>query len=260
MINLPQKPRVILKEKNRAVFEIEDLYPGYGITLGNALRRMLLSSLPGAAITMVKIKGVPHEFTTVPGVLEDVVDLLLNIKQLRFRLWGDEAQRITLKAKGERVVTGKDITPPSQVEVVSLDEPIATLTSKKAELEMEMVVERGFGYVPVEARKGGKLEVGSVAVDAIFTPIRKVNFDVENMRVGDRTDYNRLRMHIETDGTITPEEALKNAVTTLMEQLEVVGEGIEVKEPKPPTAKTEKKVKKETRKKAAKKKTSKKKK
>jgi len=158
-INLPKPPKVISKDGFHATIEIEGLYPGYGMTLGNALRRVLLSSLQGSAVTMVKIKGVPHEFSVVPSVMEDVVEILLNIKQLRFKMHSDEPQKVFLKVKGEKEVTGKDIEAPSQVEVVNKSAYIATLTDKKAELDIEMTIEKGFGYVPVESRKKEKLEV-----------------------------------------------------------------------------------------------------
>lgn len=222
MIPLPQKPKIIIRKNNTGVFEIDGLYPGYGITLGNALRRVLLSSLQGAAVTGVKIKGVAHEFSTIPGVLEDVIDIILNIKQLRLKLHGDEPQRLTLKTKGEKEVTAKDILAPSQVEIVNKDFHIATLTGKNSELDMELYVEKGLGYVPVEARKKERLEMGMIAIDSIFTPIKKVNFDVEKMRVGERTDYNKLRLHIETDGIVSPEEALSAATNILIDQFKVL--------------------------------------
>lgn len=211
MIPLPQKPKIIKKEKNLAVFEIESLYPGYGVTLGNSLRRVLLSSLEGAAVTQVNIKGVPHEFSTIPGVLEDVVMILMNLKQLRFKIYSEEPQKAFLKIKGEKEVRGSDLELPAQLELVNKDAPIATLTDKKAELEMELLVEKGIGYEPVERRKKEKLEIGTIALDAIFTPVKKVSFRVENMRVGERTDFDRLFLEIETDGTITPEEAFSQA-------------------------------------------------
>lgn len=232
MISLPKKPKTILRKGNMGVFEIDELYPGYGITLGNALRRVLLSSLPGSAITSVKIKGVSHEFSSLPGVREDVVDIILNLKQLRLKLHGDEPQRVTLNVKGEREVTAKEIKAPSQVEVVNKDLHIATLTDKKAELDMEIDVERGLGYVPVDARKKEKLEVGMIAIDSIFTPIRKVNYDVEKMRVGERTDYNKLRFHIETDGTINPEEAIEKSIQILLDQFGAIKGGSSKKKEK----------------------------
>lgn len=217
-ITAPHTPRIISKEGAKAIIEVEGLYPGYGMTLGNALRRVLLSSLEGAAVTVVKIKGVSHEFSTIPSVMEDVVQILLNIKRLRFTMHSDEPQKVTIKAHGERAVTAKDIEAPSQVTVMNQDAHIATLTDKKATFEVEMTIEKGFGYVPVEARRTEKMEVGTIAVDAIFTPIRKINYEVENMRVGDRTDYNRLRFIIETDGTISPEDAFTKGAGILVEQ------------------------------------------
>lgn len=217
-ITVPHTPRVISKEGAKAVIEVEGLYPGYGMTLGNALRRVLLSSLEGAAVTVVKIKGASHEFSTIPSVMEDVVQILLNIKRLRFTMHSDEAQTVTIKVQGERTVTAEDIEAPSQVTVMNTTAHIATLTDKKATFEVEMTIEKGFGYVPVEARRTEKMEVGTIALDAIFTPIRKINYEVENMRVGDRTDYNRLRFMIETDGTISPEDAFTKGATILVEQ------------------------------------------
>lgn len=217
-ITLPQKPKITKEKDFSAVIEINELYPGYGMTLGNAIRRVLLSSLPGAAVTFVKIKGTPHEFSTIPFVKEDVVDLMLNIKQLRFKLYSDEPQTVTLKINGDKVATGADIKCPSQVEVVNKDAVIATLTDKKAEIEMELTIEKGMGYVPVEERKKEKLEVGLIAVDAIFTPIRKINYEVEDMRVGDKTDFNKLKVSIVTDGTIDPEDAFYKAIDILVAQ------------------------------------------
>ncbi len=204
---LPRKPKVIIKKGNKAVFEIEGLYPGYGITVGNSLRRVLLSSLPGAAVTQCKIKGVHHEFSTIPGVFEDVMIITLNLRQLRFKLHSEEPQKALLKVKGEREIKGKDFKLPSQLELINKDLYIATLTEKKAELEIEILVERGIGYVPAEERKKEKLEIGVIALDAVFNPIKKVSFEVENMRVEKRTDFNRLKLTIETDGTISPEQA-----------------------------------------------------
>jgi len=207
MIPLPLSSKIIEKKRNKAVFEIEGLYPGYGVTIGNSLRRVLLSSLEGAAVTRMKIKGVPHEFSTIPGILEDVIQIMLNLKQLRFKIYTDEPQRAILKVKGEKEVKGSDFEIPAQLELVNKDCHIATLTDKKAELEIEIQVEKGIGYLPREARKKEKLEVGTILLDAIFTPIRRVTFRVENMRVGERTDFDRLFLEIETDGTISPEAA-----------------------------------------------------
>lgn len=233
MVTPPQKPKIVLEEANRAVFEIEGLYPGYGITLGNALRRTLLSSLRGAAVTSFKVKGASHEFSTLPGVLEDLVEISLNLKRLRLKLFTEEPQKLRLVGKGEKTLRARDIEKNPQVEVVSPDLVIATLTAKNAELEMELTAERGIGYSQVEERQKEKLPIGVVALDAIFSPIRKVNFEVENMRVGDRTDYNRLRIHIETDGTISPVDALNQATQILIDhfsgiQLAREGEGVSI--------------------------------
>lgn len=217
-IPLPKKPKCVEKNGFKAVIEVENLYPGYGMTLGNTLRRVLLSSLEGAAVTLVKIKGVSHEFSTIAGVMEDVVEILLNLKQLRLRVHSDEPQKIYIKAHGEGDICGKDVETPSQVEVVNPSLHIATLTDKKSVFEVEMTVEKGFGYVPVEAQKKEKLEVGAIALDAIFTPVKKISYHVENMRVGERTDFDRVRFMIETDGTIDPEESFLKAASILVDQ------------------------------------------
>lgn len=230
-ITLPSKYKIVKSGDTSAVFEIENLYPGYGITIGNALRRVLLSSLKGAAVTIVKIKGASHEFSTIPYIIEDVVEIMLNLKQVRFKLDGDQPQQAVLKVKGEKEVMAKDITGPSQLTVINKDAHIATLTDKKAELEIEITVEKGLGYVPVEQRKKEKLEIGTIAVDAIFTPVRKVNYEVENMRVGDRTDFNRVKLFIETDGSIDPEDAFTTAVDILVNQFSALtGEEVSAEE------------------------------
>jgi DNA-directed RNA polymerase subunit alpha len=222
MLTLPNKPKIIEQKGNEAVFEIEACYPGYGTTLGNAFRRVLLSSLPGTAVTGVKIKGVQHEFSTIPYVIEDVVQIILNLKQIRFKMHAtDKPVRLTLKAKGEKEVKSKDIKEVSGVEIVNKDIHIATLTNNKAELEMEIEVESGLGYLPTEQQKKGKLEVSKIAVDAIFSPVRKVNSSIENMRVGEKTNYDRLKINIETDGTITPKEAFLKAAQILVNTFNV---------------------------------------
>ncbi|OHA73268.1 MAG: DNA-directed RNA polymerase subunit alpha [Candidatus Wildermuthbacteria bacterium RIFCSPLOWO2_01_FULL_48_29] len=226
MIPLPQPTKVVESKQNLGVFVIEGLYPGYGITIGNSLRRVLLSSLEGAAITQVKIKGVDHEFSTLPGVLEDVIMILLNLKQMRFRMYGEEPQTASLKVKGEREVKASDFKLPPSLELANGDLTIAHTTDKSIELEMEIQVERGIGYVPAGDRKKEKQEIGSIALDAIFTPMKRVSSKVENMRVGDRTDFNRLTLEIETDGTITPEEAFYQATDVLLKQFEVVMSGV----------------------------------
>lgn len=221
-IVLPSKPKVISEEENQGIYEIENLYPGYGHTLGNSLRRIVLSSLPGFAITSLRIEDVPHEFSTISGVKEDVINIILNLKKVRFSTTSEEPQKIKLSAKGEGVVTAKDIDGGSSVTVLTPDQHIATLTDKNAKLDIEINIEKGLGYVAKEAHQEDKMEIGTIAVDAIFTPIRRVNYEVEQMRVGNRTDYNRLRMVIETDGTLSPREALEQSISILLEQLRAI--------------------------------------
>lgn len=204
------------------MYEIEGLYPGYGHTLGNSLRRIILSSLPGAAVTSVRIDGVNHEFSTISGVKEDVIAIILNLKKIRFKLSTDETQAISLSVKGVRTVSAADLKIPGQVAVMNPDQVIATLTEKNSELSMELSVERGLGYVSKEVLHREKVEVGIIALDAVFTPIRKVHYEVENMRVGNRTDYNRLKLSIETDGIITPREALERSIETMIVQLKAI--------------------------------------
>lgn len=222
-IPLPQKPKIIKKQANQAVFEIDGCYPGYGMTLGNVFRRILLSSLPGAAVIAVKIKGVSHEFSTISHVLEDVIRIILNLKQIRFKIVSQEALpiKVGLKISGQKEVKAKDIKVTSGVEIINKDASIATLTDKKAKLEMEIEIDKGLGYVPVEQRKKEKLEIGTIALDAIFSPVKKVNYEVENMRVGERTDFDRLKLDIETDGTMTPEDAFAKAADILVEHFEL---------------------------------------
>ncbi len=219
-IILPSHTRVVSEESSKGVYEIDNLYPGYGNTLGNSLRRILLSSLPGAAVTQVKIDGVSHEFSTMEHVSEDVVTILLNIKQLRFHLEGDEPQTATIDVKGIKEVKGKDVKCPTQLEVVNKDHHIATLTNKSAHFVAELTVERGLGFVPSEELTRQKVPVGTIVLDAIFTPMRRVNYEVENMRVGDRTDYNRLRITLETDGTLSPRDAYLRALSIMREHVE----------------------------------------
>lgn len=217
-ITLPQKPKFTAIDEKSGKFVVEGCYPGYGTTLGNALRRVLLSSLSGAAVTSVKIKGITHEFSTIPNVLEDVIQIVLNIKQLRFKMHSEEPLKVILKAKGEKVVTASMIECPSQVEIVNGEAHIATITNAKGELEMEMEISKGIGYVPVEQQERVDKEVGVIAVDAIYTPIRRVNYLVDNMRVGKRTDFERINLEIVTDGTISPQEAFGKAVEILVNQ------------------------------------------
>lgn len=226
MITLPNKPKIIEESENRAVFEITACYPGYGVILGNAIRRVLLSSLFGTAITGIKIKGIQHEFSTIPHVMEDVVQIILNLKQVRFKLHAasqlERTFRATLRIKGEKVVKAGDIKTSSEIEVMNKDIHIATLTDKKADFDMELEIGSGLGYLATEDRKQGKLETGKIAIDAIFSPVTKVNYSVENMRVGDRTDYGRLKITVYTDGTITPKKAFLSTIQLLIDHYKAV--------------------------------------
>lgn len=221
-VALPSKPRVVSEKENSASFEIDGLFPGYGHTLGNSLRRIILSSLTGAAITSVKIDDVAHEFSTIDGVQEDVITILLNLKRVRFSMIGDEPQVLRLSVKGVNSVTAKDIQATGQVEILNPEQNIAELTSKNASISMEITIEKGLGYVPRELRNEDKAEIGTIQLDATFTPIRRVNYEVENMRVGDRTDYNRLRIFIETDGAVTPRQALERSIEIMIHQLKAI--------------------------------------
>ena len=220
-ITLPSKPRIVSEEGMQGVYEIDSLYPGYGHTLGNSLRRIILSSLPGAAVTQVKIEGVPHEFATIDGVRETVMEILLNLKRVHFVLHGDEPQTISLTAKGTGEVTAKNFNLPSQVEIKNPGQHICDMSGKSV-LDLEATIERGLGYVSREVLTRDKVDIGTIALDATFTPIRRVNYEVENMRVGDRTDFNRLRILIETNGTIAPREALEKSIETMIHQLRAV--------------------------------------
>lgn len=235
--------KTISEDAKEGVFEIDGLYAGYGLTIGTALRRALLSSLPGAAVTEIKIKGISNEFSTLPGLQEDIVELSLNFKKLFFRMHVDEPQVLSLKMKGEGEITAGDIELNSNVEIINPDEVIGHLTAKDAEIDMEVRVERGLGYVAVESRKSeGRLPIGTIAIDAIFTPVIKVNYTIDDMRVGDRTDYNRLRLEVSTNGTISPSAALHKASNILKDHFEKVSV-VEVKEFDAPKAEGEAKKK-----------------
>jgi DNA-directed RNA polymerase subunit alpha len=220
-IILPSKLSIVSEVGTKGVYEIDGLYPGYGHTLGNSLRRIILSSLTGAAITSLKIEGADHEFSVLDGVKEDVITILLHLKQVRFRLFTDEPQTVKLSIKGPKTVTAADIEVSGQVEVLNKDLFIAEVTGK-VNLSIEMTVEKGLGFVSKDVHQKTKTEVGKIAVDAIFTPIRRVSYEVENMRVGDKTNHNRLRMTIETDGTFSPREALEQSITIMVEQLQAI--------------------------------------
>lgn len=245
MIQLPEEVKVVKKEGNKAVFEIGPLMPGYGATVANPLRRVLLSSLEGSAINSIKIKGVEHEFGAITGVQEDVIEIILNLKKLRFRCFSNDPVTVRLIAKGENKVTGNDIQLTSDVELINTDQHICTLTDKKAEIDMELTVQKGRGYVSVEMRQKEKLPIGVIAIDAAYSPVRLVNFNIEDIRVGQRIDFNKVTIEVETDGAIQPEQAMKEAATILADHFTLVAQiAVPVTEAKPvKKAPREKKVK-----------------
>jgi len=220
-IALPSKPKIVAEEGFKGIYEIDGLYPGYGHTLGNSLRRIILSSLPGSAITELKIKGVGHEFSTVDGIKEDVISIILNIKKIRASVHSDEPQTLKIKLSGPKEVRASDIVTSSQVEIKNPDQYLFTVTTKK-DVEVEMTIRNGIGYVPKDILQKDRVEVGTIFLDGNFTPIRRVQYEAENMRVGDRTDFNRLRITIETDGTITPRKALEKSIEIMITQLKSV--------------------------------------
>jgi DNA-directed RNA polymerase subunit alpha len=220
-IALPTKPKIASEEGFKGIYEIDGLYPGYGHTLGNSLRRIILSSLRGSAITELKIKGVGHEFSTIEGVKEDVISIILNIKKIRAAVHGEEPQTLKIKVSGPKEVRASDIVAPSQVEIKNPDLYLFSITTK-AEIEIEMTIKNGIGYVPKEILQKDRVEVGTIFLDGNFTPIRRVQYEIENMRVGDRTDFNRLIITIETNGTILPRIALEKSIEIMITQLKSI--------------------------------------
>jgi len=220
-ILLPARPKMVEDNGNKAVFEIDNLYPGYGHTLGNSLRRIILLSLTGAAITSVKIDGVDHEFSTIDGVKEDVITILLNLKKIRFVINSGEEHEVILKIKGPKIVKADDISTTGQIDVLSKDEYICEVTGK-VDLNIKLTVMKGKGFVQRDNLHKDKVEIGVIPLDAVFSPIKRVFYDVENMRVGDRTDYHKLRIGIETDGSLTPLEALEKSIKIMIEQLHAI--------------------------------------
>ncbi len=224
-IQLPNAAEVTNLGGHKYQVVLEPLYPGYGVTIGNTMRRVLLSSMPGSAITAVKIRFVDHEFSTVPNVKEDVVQIILNLKQVRLRSRSSEPIKLSIKAKGETVVRAADIQKSDLVEVINPDQHIATLDNKGAELDMEITVEQGRGYVPVESRETERHDLGTLAVDAIFTPVKSVYYDVSNVRVGQMTNFDKLVLNIETDGSITGQEAVDIASNILVDHFKMFFNG-----------------------------------
>jgi DNA-directed RNA polymerase subunit alpha len=220
MENLILPTKIEIKEgesPNEGILTVEPCHHGYGTMLGNSLRRVLLSSLPGAAVTAVKIKGVQHEFSTIPNVKEDVLEIILNLKLLRLKIYSDETLRLKLNVKGIKDVKAKDISAPADIEIANPDLHIATLTSKDAELDMEIFVNRGRGYVPTEEREKTGAEIGVIAVDALYNPVRNVGFRVEPVRLGQITNYDRLILTVETDGSVSPLESIVQSVKVLLD-------------------------------------------
>ena len=220
---LPSKIRYAKGERpNEGMLTVEPCSPGYGTTLGNALRRVLLSSLPGAAVTAVKIKGVDHEFSAIKHVQEDVLEVILNLKGLRLKLHGDEPVKLFLNVKGEKTITAGDFGKDAQVEVVNPDHAIATITDKAGSLEMEITVGPGRGYRSTEDRVKEKLELGNIAIDALYSPVLNVSYKVEATRVGEKTDYDKLVLRVETDGSMTAKEAVGQAVAILLDHVNLL--------------------------------------
>ena len=223
VLETPQGASIDVRERrdNYAKFVVEPLERGFGITLGNALRRILLSSIPGAAVTYMKIDGVLHEFSTIPGIVEDTIALMLNLKGLPVKMNTDEPKVLTLNASGSKEVTAADITPDADVEILDPTYHIATLSAKTAKLSMEIGVEKGRGYVTADRQRNVEHMIGLIPLDSIFSPIRKVNFSVDDTRVGQNVDFDRLTIEIDTNGSVTPDEALSQAATIMQDHLDL---------------------------------------
>jgi DNA-directed RNA polymerase subunit alpha len=225
MENIFLPTKIELKEgerENEGILIIEPLFHGYGTTIGNALRRVLLSSLPGAAVTSFKIKGATHEFSTIKGIFEDMLEIVLNLKQLRLKIYSDEPVILKLQKKGEGDVYAKEITRDANVDIINGDLKILTVTDKNIDLNMEITVEKGMGFEPTENRDKANLPVGAIAIDAIFTPIADIGMKVENTRVGQITNFDKLILTIKTDGTLTPAYALNYAVKMLLDHFNLL--------------------------------------
>jgi DNA-directed RNA polymerase subunit alpha len=221
VLDMPQGANIEVRERreNSAKFVIEPLERGFGITLGNALRRILLGSIPGAAVTYMKIDGVLHEFSTIPGIVEDTIALMLNLKGLPVKLNTEEPKVLTLSASGEREITAGDVVPDADVEILDPDYHIATLSAKNAKLSMEIGVEKGRGYVTADRQRNVEHMIGLIPLDSIFSPIRRVNFTVDDTRVGQNVDFDRLTIEIETNGSVSPDDALSTAAQIMQDQL-----------------------------------------
>lgn len=220
---LPSSIRYTASDRpNEGMLTVEPCSPGYGTTIGNALRRVLLSSLPGAAVTAVKIKGVDHEFSTIPHVKEDVVEIIMNFKALRLKFFAEEPVKLFLKAKGEKTITAADFEANADVEIVNKDHVLCTLTDSSASLEMEVTIAPGRGYRSTEERVKEKLELGNIAIDALYSPVLNVSYKVEATRVGEKTDYDKLVLRVETDGTVDPKDAIAQSVKILLDHFSLL--------------------------------------
>ena len=237
MLETPVGATIEVRERrdNYAKFVIEPLERGFGITLGNTLRRVLLSSIPGSAVTYMKIDGVLHEFSTIPGMVEDTIALMLNLKGLPVKLDSDEPKVLTLSVSGARDVTAADIVPDADVEILDPGYRLCTLSAKDAKLTMEIGVERGRGYVMADRQRNVEHMIGLIPLDSIFSPIRKVNFTVDDTRVGQSVDYDRLTIEVETNGSITPDDALSTAASIMQEELDLFVSFTNRAEPLPET-------------------------
>lgn len=250
MENLILPTKIEIKEgesPNEGILTVEPCHHGYGTMLGNSLRRVLLSSLPGAAATAVKIRGVQHEFSTIPNIKEDVLEIILNLKLLRMKIYSDETLRLKLNVKGIKDVRAKDISAPADIEIANPDLHIATLTSKDAELDMEIFVNRGRGYVPTEEREKTGAEIGVIAIDTLYNPVRNVGFRVEPVRLGQITNYDRLILTVETDGSLSPLQAIVQSVKVLLDYHNLILNELAVKAEEE-KAKLEKIIEKEAKK------------
>jgi DNA-directed RNA polymerase subunit alpha len=222
-ILLPSELKVISEKDNKGTYEIDGLYPGYGHTLGNSLRRIILSSISGVAITKIKIAGVPHEFTVVEDVKEDALNIVLNLKKVIFKLDSDEKITLKLKKKGLGEVKASDIELPTGVEIINPDQYLFTISDKSREVEIDIEVSKGLGYVTKEEiQEHEKVKVGDIVMDTSFAPIKRVSYEVANMRVGDRTDFNKISIFIETDGSVAPADALDKSINIMIKQLSAV--------------------------------------
>ncbi|MFB6225025.1 MAG: DNA-directed RNA polymerase subunit alpha, partial [Candidatus Paceibacteria bacterium] len=221
-IPLPNKPQLVEeKSENSAVYAIEPLFPGYGVTIANSLRRVMLSSLSGTAISSVRISGVDHEFSTIPNVLEDVVDISLNLKAINFRLHGVDEAKATLNVTGKKEVTAGDIETGSEVDVVNPDAPILTLSDPSESIEMELTITRGVGFVKADEHNLPR-EIGLIALDSVYSPVKRVSYSIEDIRVGDVTNYNKAIFEITTNGSISPYEAITHAADILVKQFQAL--------------------------------------